>query len=136
MSKPITEIISQDHPYNNGGQSWVFVGEAFEIYGGANHHGRGKQLALVHTITNQGNIYCYKFSMKGKLIAKKFKLDLDDVKSVRPDVQQALMYFFELNWQSLVRPEVLLIPHVNQEVVEIIKEVCQESERFWKGGVQ
>ena len=116
MSKPITEIISQGHPYNNGGQHHVYVGEVFEIYGGANHHGRGKQLALVHTITNQGNIYCYKFSMKGKLIAKKFKLDLDDVKSVRP--------------------EILLTPHVNQEVVEIIKEVCQESERFWKGGVR
>ena len=53
------------------------VGEAFEIYGGANHHGRGKQLALVHTITSHGTIWCYKFSMKGKLIAKKFKLPLE-----------------------------------------------------------
>ena len=58
------------------------VGEAFEIYGGGNHHGRGKQFAVVHTITKQGNIYCYKISKKGKLIAKKFKLNWDDV--IRP----------------------------------------------------
>jgi hypothetical protein len=68
--------------------SWAgVVGDFFEIYGGANHHGRGKQLALVHTITKQGNIYCYKISMKGKLIAKKFKLNWDDVIRPRPDLE-------------------------------------------------
>ena len=70
------------------------INDVFEILGGANEHGQGKQLVIVHTITKQGNIYCYKFSTKGKLIAKKFKLVWDDV--IRRDTITDTSKFFNV----------------------------------------
>ena len=54
--------------------------DAFLIYGGRNHHGQGKQLAIVNKITKHGNIYCEKFSIRKKhCIGLKCKLDADNI---------------------------------------------------------
>tara|TARA_R110000803_G_scaffold44448_2_gene94084 strand:- start:324 stop:557 length:234 start_codon:yes stop_codon:yes gene_type:complete len=65
-------------------------GDVFEIYGGANNLGRGRQLLLVNYISGSGTVWCQKFSMKGKLLAKKFKLNQDDVIKPRPDLEIAI----------------------------------------------
>jgi hypothetical protein len=51
------------------------IGDSLLIYGGANHHGRGKQIARIFKITNKGTIYCEKYSRSGKLVAKNHRLD-------------------------------------------------------------
>ena len=58
----------------------IRVGDAFLVYGGANQHGSGQQIALVNKITKYGNIYCEKFSIRRKKsIGKKCRLDVDDI---------------------------------------------------------
>ena len=58
----------------------INLGDVFLVYGGANQHGSGQQIAIVNKITKYGNIYCEKLSIrKKKSIGKKCRLDLDDI---------------------------------------------------------
>ena len=51
------------------------IRDSLLIYGGANYHDRGKQIAGIFKITNKGAIYCEKYSRSGKLVAKNHRLD-------------------------------------------------------------
>jgi len=59
----------------------INLGDIFLVYGGANQHGSGQQIAIVNKITKYGNIYCEKLSIrKKKSIGKKCRLALDDIR--------------------------------------------------------
>lgn len=64
----------------------ISVGNSFLIEGGANDHGKGVQIVLVHKVTEQKGIkraYCYKFSIRNQsIIAKNHKLKWESI--IRP----------------------------------------------------
>ncbi len=56
------------------------IGGEYLINGGGNHHGRGKQRMIIHTITKAGNIYGEKYSLNdGHCIGAKCKVALEDI---------------------------------------------------------
>jgi len=56
------------------------IGGEYLINGGGNHHGRGKQRIIIHTITKAGNIYGEKYSLTtGQCIGQKCKVALEDI---------------------------------------------------------
>ena len=56
------------------------IGGEYLINGGGNHHGRGKQRIIIHTITKAGNIYGEKYSLStGQCIGQKCKVALEDI---------------------------------------------------------
>tara|TARA_R100000544_G_C2172801_1_gene33070 strand:- start:62 stop:337 length:276 start_codon:yes stop_codon:yes gene_type:complete len=61
--------------------SWeeIKVGDSFVVEGGGNEHGAGKQIVVAHKVTKQNNVFCYKVSFKGKLLAKNHKLDRNKI---------------------------------------------------------
>lgn len=64
----------------NTNNNKIKVGDAFFVKGGANEHGRGTQVALVRKVTEQGKVFCVKFSQKTKnVVAKNYRLKSEDI---------------------------------------------------------
>lgn len=58
----------------------IKIGDSFLVEGGGNDYGSGTQIALVNKVTKQGNIYCYKFSMKSQsIVARNHKLKFESI---------------------------------------------------------
>mgnify|MGYP003327643628 CR=1 FL=1 len=58
----------------------IKFGDSFLVEGGGNDYGSGTQIALVNKVTKQGNIYCYKFSMRSQsIVARNHKLKFESI---------------------------------------------------------